>query len=222
MELHQLRYFVAVAQTREFHAGRRKVLRRAAFASQQIIKLERELGGPVFDRTGRKVRLTDRGRTLYDRAVEILTAVDQAKRALSEEGGIGHVSVGAIPTVGPVLSAPVAQAVLAAISQGGRESFRKPDRVHDPGLPRWRSRRGPLALPVLDERLFVEPLFTEELLLTMAAGHPLAKKRRIVMEDISHEKFVLLSETHCLGEQVMRFCNQQLCQPVVSCHSASC
>ena len=220
MELHQLRYFVAVAQLENFTRAAEKCFVAQPSLSQQIIKLERELGGPVFDRTGRKARLTDRGRTLYDRAVEILTAVDQAKRALTEEDGVGHVSVGAIPTVAPYFLPPVLKQFVRQFPKADVKVFENLTEYTIQSCLDGEVDVGVLALPVLDERLCVEPLFTEELLLTMAPGHPLAKKRRIVMEDISHEKFVLLSETHCLGEQVMRFCNQQSCQPVVSCHSA--
>jgi LysR family transcriptional regulator, hydrogen peroxide-inducible genes activator len=220
MELHQLRYFVAVAQLENFTRAAEKCFVAQPSLSQQIIKLERELGGPVFDRTARKVRLTDRGRTLYDRAVEILASVDQAKRAVSEEGGAGHVSVGAIPTVAPYFLPPLLKQFVRQFPRAEVKVFENLTEYTIQSCLDGEVDVGLLALPVLDERLSVEPLFTEELLLTMAPGHPLAKKRRIVMEDISHEKFVLLSETHCLGEQVMRFCNQQSCQPVVSCHSA--
>jgi LysR family transcriptional regulator, hydrogen peroxide-inducible genes activator len=220
MELHQLRYFVAVAQLENFTRAAEKCFVAQPSLSQQIIKLERELGGPVFDRTGRKVRLTDRGRTLYDRAVEILASVDQAKRALSEDGGTGHVSVGAIPTVAPYFLPPLLKQFVRQSPNAEVKVFENLTEYTIQSCLDGEVDVGLLALPVVDDRLSVEPLFTEELLLAMAPGHPLAKKRRIVMEDISHEKFVLLSETHCLGEQVIRFCNQQSCQPVVSCHSA--
>src|SRR5271155_3672982 len=75
MELHQLRYFVAVAQLENFTRAAQKCFVAQPSLSQQIIKLEREFGGPLFDRTGRKVRLTDRGRTLFDRAIEILAVL---------------------------------------------------------------------------------------------------------------------------------------------------
>lgn len=77
-----------------------------------------------------------------------------------------------------------------------------------------------MALPIAEEQLAVEPLFTEELLLVTAPKHPLTTKNRVTMADVSKEPFILLSETHCLGEQVLSFCKQQSCLPVVSFHSA--
>jgi LysR family hydrogen peroxide-inducible transcriptional activator len=79
---------------------------------------------------------------------------------------------------------------------------------------------GFLALPVAASQLEIEPLFSEELLLAMSADHPLAEQKRITMQHVMEEPFVLLSEAHCLGEQVVSFCKQTSCLPSVSCHSA--
>ena len=222
MEFHQLRYFVAVAHLGNFTRAAEKCFVAQPSLSQQIIKLERELGGPVFDRSGRKVRLTERGRTFYDRAIEILAAVDAAKRALTDQAGVGQVRVGAIPTVAPYLLPPLLKRFVRQFPKAEVTVFENLTEYTIQACLEGEIDIGLLALPALDERLTVEPLFTEELLLTTATDHPLAKKRRIMMEDISEERFVLLSETHCLGEQVVRFCKQQSCQPTVSCHSASC
>src|SRR4030095_14945681 len=73
--------------------------------SQQVIKLEKELGRPLFERLGRTIRLTEAGRSLYDHAVRILGAVDEAKSRVTEAVNemSGNVVVGAIPTIAPYL-----------------------------------------------------------------------------------------------------------------------
>jgi LysR family transcriptional regulator, hydrogen peroxide-inducible genes activator len=220
MELHQLRYFVAVANLGNFTRAAAKCFVAQPSLSQQIIKLERELGGPVFDRKGKRIRLTDRGRLFYDQAVEILNAVETARRTMSEEDGSGQVRIGAIPTVAPYLLPPL-------LKRFARD-YPKAELMVVENFTKYTIRAclegdvdvGLLALPIEDERLIVEPLFTEELLLAVAADHPLATKRRITMSDVSAERFVLLDETHCLGEQVVSFCKQHSCQPAVSCQSA--
>ena len=72
MELHQLRYFVAVADLKNFTRAAEKCFVAQPSLSQQIINLEKELGRLLFERLGRKVRLTDAGRSLYEQAVPIL------------------------------------------------------------------------------------------------------------------------------------------------------
>jgi LysR family transcriptional regulator, hydrogen peroxide-inducible genes activator len=220
MELHQLRYFVAVAQLENFTRAAQKCFVAQPSLSQQIIKLEREFGGPLFDRTGRKVRLTDRGRTLFDRAIEILSAVDGAKRAMSEGGDAGQISVGAIPTVAPYLLPPLLKRFLGDYPKTEVTVLENFTEYTIQACLEGEIDVGVLALPVTDEQLAVEPLMTEELLLAMAVGHPLASRRRVTMQDVSLERFVLLSETHCLGQQVLSFCKGQSCQPAISCRSA--
>jgi LysR family transcriptional regulator, hydrogen peroxide-inducible genes activator len=220
MELHQLRYFVAVAQTENFTRAAQKCFVAQPSLSQQIIKLEREFGGPLFDRTGRKVRLTDRGRTLFDRAIEILAAVDGAKRAMSDDGDAGQISIGAIPTVAPYLLPALLKRFLHDHPKTEVTVFENLTEYTIQSCLDGEVDVGVLALPVAEDQLDVEPLLTEELMLAMAVGHPLASRRRVTMQDVSKERFVLLSETHCLGQLVVSFCKGQSCQPLVSCRSA--
>src|SRR5687768_8385208 len=100
-DLRQLRYFVAVAE--ELHFGRAAA--RLGMAqpplTQQIQKLERELGHPVFDRRGRRTSLTDAGRVLLEEAARLLrdydAALDRVRRA--GRGETGEITVGSPPSM---------------------------------------------------------------------------------------------------------------------------
>src|ERR1700730_15018900 len=105
MEIHQLRYFVAVADLGSFTRAAEKCLVAQQSLSQQIIKLERELRQPLLERLGRTVRLTEAGRALYTQAVSVLAAVDDIRERVTAASapGSGTVNVGAIPTIAPYL-----------------------------------------------------------------------------------------------------------------------
>src|SRR5215472_707040 len=108
MELHQLRYFVAVAQAGNFSRAAERCHVSQPSLSQQILKLERQLGQPLFNRLGRRAVLTDAGRLLLDRAMSVLATVDDAERRLLGTAGddptqAGRLAIGAIPTVAPYL-----------------------------------------------------------------------------------------------------------------------
>ncbi len=222
MELHQLRYFVAVADLGSFTRAAEKCLVAQPSLSQQIIKLERELRQPLFERLGRTVRLTEAGRALYAQAVTVLGTVDDIRERVtaSTHPGHGTVNVGAIPTIAPYLLPPL-------LKDFSKRFLRATVALHE-NLTEFTVRGclegeldvGVIASPADTDLIHTEALFAEELLLALPPKHPLVKKRRITLEDVAGEPFVLMNEIHCLGEQVMGFCKQQGCLPVVHCRSA--
>src|SRR5436189_1519369 len=113
MELHLLRYFVAVAETENFtRAAERSHISQPSL-SQQVLKLENEVGHKLFHRLGRKAVLTEAGNAFLERARRILTEVENAAKELGDHPSLGRrITVGAVQTVMPYLVAPlIAQAV---------------------------------------------------------------------------------------------------------------
>ena len=72
-----------------------------------------------------------------------------------------------------------------------------------------------LSLPIPDERFQTEKLFTEDLLLAVPPGHRLARRRQVRLDEVEAERFILLQEGHCLGDQALRFCDRHHCRPPV-------
>src|SRR6202035_2905184 len=104
MELRQLRYLLALAEERHFtRAAAREHIAQPAL-SQQIRRLEDEVGLPLVQRTTRRVALTEAGELLVARARRILAEVDAAQTEMEGLRGMqtGHVTVGAMHTMGPI------------------------------------------------------------------------------------------------------------------------
>src|SRR5258707_12601165 len=110
MELHQLRYFVAVADQRHFTKAARELSVAQPSVSKQIRRLEDELGSPLFDRMRGNVALTPAGEVLLPIARRVLADVAGAGgEVLGPTGmGRGRVSVGATPSLSPT-PAPAAR-----------------------------------------------------------------------------------------------------------------
>lgn len=98
MELHQLAYFVAVAEERSFTRAAAREHVAQPGVSAQIRRLERELGQELLDRSGRAVRLTDAGEAVLPYARAALAAVEGARQAVDELAGLvrGRVAVGTV------------------------------------------------------------------------------------------------------------------------------
>ncbi|MFC0863095.1 LysR family transcriptional regulator [Sphaerimonospora cavernae] len=109
MELQQLRYVVAVAETRNFTRAAEHCRVVQSALSHQIAGLERELGARLFERTSRRVRLTPAGEAFLPVARECLEAADRARAEVAAASGEirGQLAVGAIHTMAAV-NLPVA------------------------------------------------------------------------------------------------------------------
>src|SRR5580700_9963377 len=103
MEMHQLRYLVAVARTGSFSRAARECRVAQPSLSQQILKLEEELGDRLFERTRRKALLTPAGSLFLPYAVSILESAKRARQEIREIGGQvrGKILLGALPTIAP-------------------------------------------------------------------------------------------------------------------------
>lgn len=114
MELRQLEYFVTVAEEGSFTKAAARVHVAQPGVSAQIRQLETELGQPLFDRSGRSVRLTDAGTAALPYARAALEAVANCRLAVDELTGLlrGHVSIGTV--ISPTSAAEVSLADLLA------------------------------------------------------------------------------------------------------------
>ncbi|SHN42732.1 LysR family transcriptional regulator [Cryptosporangium aurantiacum] len=104
MELRQLAYFLAVVENGSFTKAAAQVRVAQPGVSAQIRQLERELGQPLLDRSGRAVRLTEVGAAVLPYARAALAAVDAARHAVDELTGLlrGRVALGMITSCGPL------------------------------------------------------------------------------------------------------------------------
>jgi DNA-binding transcriptional LysR family regulator len=116
MELHQLEYFVAVAEEASFTRAATRVHVAQPGVSAQVRRLESELGQQLLDRSGRSVRLTEVGTAVLPFARAALNAVANARLAVDELAGLirGQVTVGMVSGC----SLPILAELLASFHQG--------------------------------------------------------------------------------------------------------
>ena len=194
MELRQLRYLVALADECHFtRAAAREHIAQPAL-SQQIRRLEAEVGLALVERTTRKVALTGAGELLVARARHILSELDAAQAELQTLAGVqgGRLSVGALHTMGPVdLSLLLASfhrnhpAVELTVREQSSEELA--EMLRDDVID--------LAFLSVTERiqrrgLELHRLVSEELVVAVPTEHPLAGRDVIRLADLAAEPFV--------------------------------
>src|SRR6185437_12477212 len=102
MELRQLQYALQIAAERNFSRAADKLHIAQPSLSQQLSKLEQELGLLLFRRTTNSVELTQAGQVFVDKAQEILDAVEQLKQEMDDMAQMrrGRLVVGTLPITG--------------------------------------------------------------------------------------------------------------------------
>jgi LysR family transcriptional regulator, hydrogen peroxide-inducible genes activator len=222
MEIHQLTYFVAVAETGSFTRAAEHCNVAQPSLSQQIMKLEQELGEPLFDRLPRRVVLTEAGRMLLPRANLILAELQDIKLGLNEDiaDGRGVLSVGFIPTIAPFVLPRVIKRFsldfpLATLSVTEDLTENLVRDIADGKLD-----VGITSLPINNKLIRTQELLSEPLLVASSLEHDILNRALLHVKELDDFPFIALNEVHCLGEQIQSFCYQQDLNVQIVCHTS--
>ena len=225
MEFFQLRYFVAAARHLNFSKAAAEVYIAQPSLSQQIANLEKELGTPLFVRTGRAVRLTDAGEALLEHAERILAQAEAARRTVRAVAGLeqGQLSIWTLPTPGQHLLPPYLvrfRQAYPGIELRVHEAV--PTRAVGEAVASSKADLGILQLPCPVEGLEQRELRTEDLVLVVPDGHPLTQRPDPPsLADLADETFVWVPEGRTEEHPFYAACLAAGFAPKIACVSGS-
>jgi aminoethylphosphonate catabolism LysR family transcriptional regulator len=209
LNLNQLRVFHAVAKGGSFTQAARALSITQPAVTVHIRDLERYYGLRLFDRGGRRVKLTDAGQTLFEYAQRIFALAAEAEHALENAGSLraGRLQIVGSLTVGAYYLPPVINLFKAKfpeiqVSLSVDNSQRVVERIA--GL---REDVGFLSGPVRDERLVVRPFLEDELVVLVPPGHAWAARRSVSLHELAEQPVILRepgSATRALVEERLR------------------
>lgn len=209
VNLRDLKYIVAVAETRHFGRAAARCFVSQPTLSGQIKKLEDELGVVIFERTNRSVEVTPVGQSILGHArlaLEQASAIEQVARA-HQDPMAGPLRVGAIPTLSPFLMPLILVPLKRAYP---RLTLVLSEELTDTLLARLHRHEvdaALLATPPEEPEFDALPLFDEPFWLAHPREHRLNHKDRITADDLESADLLLLAEGHCLTHQVMNLCH---------------
>jgi LysR family cyn operon transcriptional activator len=194
MELRHLRYFVALADCLSFTRAADRVHVTQSTLSHQIRQLEDEIGQRLFERIGKRVVTTEAGELFLAFAVRALKEVDLGIAMLKPGGGglSGQVRVGATHTFNVSL---IPECVALFLARHPTVRVRVDELAAEQvanGLRDGELDIGIAYRPTGPTDLRFEPLYHEEMVLVIAHGHPLARRKRIRMVELHQQRLVLL------------------------------
>jgi len=209
IKLKDLRYLVAVADTRHFGRAAGRCFVSQPTLSAQLKKLEQYLGVQLIERVPQNIRLTEAGEQIVARARRILEdsdAVVTLARA-HRDPLAGVLRIALLPTIGPYLLPRVSQAVRKALP---RLELRLYEYQTAPMLEKLQLGEidlGVLALPVDTEGLDSHELYAEPFIVAVPDHHRLTKRDTVRVEDLQGEPLLLLEDGHCLRDQALEVCS---------------
>lgn len=209
IKLKDLRYLLAVADTRHFGRAAQRCFVSQPTLSAQLRKLEEYLGVALIERQPRRVALTEAGEAIASRARRMIEASDEIAslaHALRDPLA-GKLRVALLPTIGPYLLPQVSLKLRKALPRLDLLLYEYQTEPLLEKLQHGEIDVGILALPIHAEGLDFKPLFDEPFVLAVPDRHPLAKQKQVRIADLENETLLLLEEGHCLRDQALEVCS---------------
>jgi LysR family hydrogen peroxide-inducible transcriptional activator len=221
MEFHQLRYVCAVADTGNFSRAAERCQIAQPSLSQQVLKLEEDLGAKLFDRLGRSVRLTEAGRAFIPQARAVLEQMEVARLSAADKNADfrGSIAVGVIPTVAPYLIPSYAATFAKNYPDAKLRIVEETTSVLVEGLRNLSIDVAILALPLRHKDLKLFPIRTEPLFAVLRRDHPRASAESLALKDLRGESFVMLRDGHCFRDLSLRTCTRARITPNIAFES---
>jgi len=209
--LTQLEYLVAVDRHRHFGKAAKACHVSQPTLSMQLHKLEEEYGITFFDRSKQPILPTSEGEGLIEQAKSVLREVGKLNYLSShrKEAIHGELKLALIPTISPYLL-PLFLGAFAKRYPSVQLSIQEmtTEQIIE-ALGEDRIDAGILATPLPGEQLIERPLFYEPFMLYVSPEHELARQERVSEEKLDGKDLWLLSEGHCLRNQVVRVCSMR-------------
>ncbi len=195
MELRHLRTFVVAAEALHFTRAAETLDVSQPTLSLQIRELERELGTPLFDRVGRTVRLTEAGSLFRHYAIRALREVEAGQGALADLQGVrrGVVRVGVTHSFSARLIPRAVARFRLAHPEVAVVVEKTSGRAVEHALAAGSINLGIAYAPPEDPEVAAETLFDEEVVVVVAAEHPLARSPQIDLADLGQHALVLIT-----------------------------
>lgn len=214
MNLRDLQYLVLLAEQKSFRKAAMMANVTQPTLSNQIRKLEEELGILLFERDNRNVAVTSGGEAILDEARQVLNHANAMRDIAAgyHDPLSGSFRLGVIASLSPFFSP-------ALLGQLAHDAPRMPVHLFEGVTQDLETKLLDRQLDAIitatepvDPSLQTTPLFREPFMIALPTRHPAAKKDRVYIEDLAEDEILLLEEGHCLRDQILPFCRTNTVQ----------
>src|SRR5512140_207666 len=222
MDVHALRYFVEVARQQNFTRASEALHVTQPAISKMVRALEEELGTALLLREKRRVRLTEAGRVVLERAQGVLDAMTSIEQEVGELATLrrGRLRIGMPPIVGVAFFPPIL-AEFHLMHPGIVLELREEGSHHIEALVANRELDvGAVVLPTDEKSFDIMPFVHDELQVVLHPTHPLARRKTLSLRDLRAAPFVLYRPEFALHGHIMDACRRAGFKPQVASESS--
>lgn len=211
MTIIQLEYLLAVANCGSFSKAAEHCFVTQPSLSMQIKNLEEELDVILLDRSKKPVIPTEVGRVVLEQAREAVRVYNSVRESVAEFKGqvAGRLRLGIIPTIAPYLLPKFIPDFVRTYPRVELEVSEMVTSQIVHAIERDRIDAAIVAGGTCPEGMTEQELFDDTFFAYVSPGHPLAERSNIRIEDIDARDLILLSEGHCLRDQIVELCQAQ-------------
>jgi DNA-binding transcriptional LysR family regulator len=212
MELRQLQYAVQIAKERNFSRAAEKLHIAQPSLSQQLSKLEKEIGVLLFQRNTNSVELTHAGALFIDKAQHILSMVEGLKQEMEDISQMkkGRLIVGSMPITGATIMPLILPAFRAMYPQIEVTLVEETSANLEVLTASGETDISLLMLPLQHDSLVFETIYEEEIVLAVPPKHPLAARKSGTVEigELANEPFIALKKGQGLRKLTHELCEE--------------
>lgn len=208
MTIVQLEYLLAVANCGSFSLASERCFVTQPSLSMQIKNLEEELGVILLDRSKKPVIPTEVGQVVINNAREAIKTYNYIKESVNELKGevAGTLKLGVIPTIAPYLLHRFIPSFVAKYPKVELEIREMKTADIFSSLNRDALDAGLLAGGMCPDTIAEQELFNDRFYAYVSPGSSLYEKSNVRIEDIDMKELLLLSDGHCLRDQILELC----------------
>lgn len=210
MNIRDLQYIVTTAELLNFSKAAKKCNVSQPTLSSQIKKTEEWLGVKIFERSNKKVFLTEEGRQIINSANGILNGFENIKQTAENFKNPlgGNFSLGAFPTLAPYILPKIVPKIKTTLPKIRLILVEEKTAVLIEKLKKGELDAALLAMPIDEPQLESLALFKDKFFLAVHPKHKLAEKNKISVQTLNSPDLLLLEEGHCLRDQALEVCSK--------------
>lgn len=208
MELKELEHFLAVVQHGGFSKAASNIYVSQPTLSKSIKKLEASLGVTLFERSTRKLVLTDAGELVYNQAMKIISATNELQEALDDLLNIpsGEIKIGVPPLIGTLFFPTIAKKFASVHPNVSLTLYEHGAKRIEYLVEDGKIDLGIVVMPVDQKKFSITPFVKEEFMFFSHVDHPFAKRASIHIRDLVNESFILFNEEFALHHLIIHQC----------------